>query len=100
MEIHNNLENLQALLGMGRAGSAAVQVQPGGRSAAAAGADIGADRATLSSAASTMAVAAGGDGVRPGKVAAVQAALAEGSYSVSAAAVASKLVDAMLGGGR
>jgi anti-sigma28 factor (negative regulator of flagellin synthesis) len=36
--------------------------------------------------------------VRAEKVAAVQAALAAGTYDVSASAVASKLVDAMIGG--
>jgi anti-sigma28 factor (negative regulator of flagellin synthesis) len=35
-------------------------------------------------------------GVRMDKVASIQAALSTGSYSVSAAAVASKVVDSML----
>ena len=38
------------------------------------------------------------DGVRTEKVAAIQAALAAGTYNVPASAVASKLVDAMLSG--
>ena len=45
-----------------------------------------------------MAQAVSGDGVRMEKVAAIQAALAAGTYDVPASAVASKLVDAMLGG--
>ena len=58
------------------------------------------DRATLSSAGSEVAQTSSGDDVRMDKVAAVQAALAAGTYSVPASALASKLVDAMLSGGR
>jgi anti-sigma28 factor (negative regulator of flagellin synthesis) len=39
-------------------------------------------------------------GIRTDKVAAVQAAMAAGTYNVPASAVASKMVDAMLGGDR
>ena len=101
MEIYNNVDNLRNLLGIGRADPAGGELRPSGRSAAAATEDAGgADRATLSSAASEAAGMAGADGVRTEKVAVVQAALASGTYSVSSAAVASKLVDSMLGAGR
>jgi anti-sigma28 factor (negative regulator of flagellin synthesis) len=43
---------------------------------------------------------AGEDGVRTDKVAGVQAAIAAGTYNVPTSAVASKMVDAMLGGGQ
>lgn len=95
MEIRNGLEGLKSLLGVNGAPAPATQGKAG---SVAQGGAFSADHATLSSAASQMAQAAGEDGVRMEKVAAVQAALASGTYSVPASAVASKLVDAMLGG--
>lgn len=61
--------------------------------------DASADTAHLSSLSGQVTQAASASGasdVRLDKVAAIQSALATGSYSVSAAQVASKLVDAML----
>jgi len=55
------------------------------------------DRATLSGAGTEVSLNAADDAVRLDKVAEVRAALAAGSYKVPAEAVASKLVDAMLG---
>jgi negative regulator of flagellin synthesis FlgM len=57
------------------------------------------DRATFSSAASEVSQGASGEGVRADKVAAVQAALAAGTYSVPASAVASRVIDSMLAAG-
>lgn len=93
MEIRSSFEGLKSLLGVNAAAPAATQ----SKSAASSGAGLNADSATLSSAASEMAQSVGDDGVRTAKVAEIQAALASGAYSVPAAAVASKLVDAMLG---
>jgi negative regulator of flagellin synthesis FlgM len=62
------------------------------------GSGLGSDRATLSGAGSEISQTATDSGVRTDKVSAIQAALAAGSYSVPASAVASKMVDAMLGG--
>jgi len=95
MEIRSGLEGLRTLLGVDGATQSAVR----GKST---GAQVpgGADRATLSAAANQMAEPGSGDPIRSGKVAAVQAAVAAGTYQVPAAAVASKLVDAMLGGGK
>jgi len=59
---------------------------------------LGSDRATFSSAGSEVSQTATDSGVRMDKVAEIQAALASGSYNVSAGAVASKVVDSMLGG--
>ena len=94
MEIRNNLEGLNSLLGVNAPDVAAERSK--GQSTAASSA-LGADHATLSSAASEMAQAAGNEDVRMEKVAAIQAALANGTYSVPASAVASKVVDSMLG---
>ena len=96
MEIRNGLEGLTSLLGIDGAAPAATQ----GKTGAADSSSLGADRATLSSAASEVAQSAGDDGVRAEKVSSIQAAVASGTYSVPASAVASKLVDAMLSGGR
>jgi flagellar biosynthesis anti-sigma factor FlgM len=95
MEIRSGLEGLRTLLGVDGTSPPAVRGTPSGSEAPA-----GADRATLSAAANQMAEPESGDGVRSGKVAAIQAAVAAGTYQVPAAAVASKLVDAMLGGGK
>jgi negative regulator of flagellin synthesis FlgM len=94
MDIRNSMDGLRSLLGVDTTASAAA----GSRGAAPAGSSaIGSDSATVSSAASEVAQTASADGVRTDKVASVQAALAAGTYNVPASAVASKLVDAMLG---
>jgi len=54
----------------------------------------------LSAAATEASQAAAEPDVRMDKVAAVQAALAAGTYDVPAAAVAGKVIDAMLAGGK
>ena len=56
----------------------------------------GEDMASFSSLGSAMA-ASGGSGVRANKVANIQAAMAAGGYSAPTSAVATKVVDAMLG---
>lgn len=92
MEITNNLEGLSSLLGINTADISSSHSKSQGTAQENA---LGTDRATLSSAASEMSQASISDGVRMDKVAAVQAALAEGTYSVPASEVASKVIDAM-----
>ena len=94
MDIRNSLDGLRSLLGVNPTPSSAPQPKGG---AATTGSAFDTDRATLSNAASEFSQALTDDGVRPEKVAAIQSALAAGTYDVPASAVASKLVDAMLG---
>jgi len=95
MDIRTSLDGLKSLLGV----NPPTQPAAGAKgSAAASPSALGSDRATLSSAGSEVSLSAGDEGVRMDKVAGVQAALAAGTYNVPASAVASKMVDAMLGG--
>jgi flagellar biosynthesis anti-sigma factor FlgM len=94
MDIRSSLDGLKSLLGVDQPAPAAPQTKS---NAAAGGSGLGSDRATLSSAGSEVSLTAAEPGVRTDKVASIQAALAAGTYDVPAAAVASKVVDSMLG---
>jgi len=98
MDIHSSLDGLKSLLGVPQATPPAAQQAR--NAATASGSALGNDRATLSSAGNEVSLAATDTGVRADKVAGIQAALAAGTYDVSPAAVASKMVDSMLGGGQ
>lgn len=93
MDVKNNLEGLSNLLGISQADTLSLNRNR----AVQAGSQDSGDRATLSSAASQVANAADDSSVRMDKVAAIQSALAAGTYNIAASAVASKLVDSMLG---
>ncbi|MGA2349353.1 MAG: flagellar biosynthesis anti-sigma factor FlgM [Terracidiphilus sp.] len=95
MDIRSSLEGLKSLLGTPAAAPASTQQPKSG--ATAGGSALGSDRATFSNAGSEVSQTASDSGVRMDKVASIQAALASGSYNVSAGAVASKVVDSMLG---
>ncbi|MGA2752212.1 MAG: flagellar biosynthesis anti-sigma factor FlgM [Terracidiphilus sp.] len=95
MDIRNSLDGLRSLLGVNPIPQSAPQ--PKG-STATGGSGFDSDRATFSTAANEVSQALSDEGVRPEKVAAIQSALVAGTYDVPAAAVASKLVDAMLSG--
>ena len=92
MDIRSSLDGLKSLLGAISPPAAAPQPRT---NTVASG--MTSDRATFSSAGSEVSLTASDSGVRADKVASVQASLAAGTYSVSAADVASKLVDSMLG---
>ncbi len=96
MDIRSSMDGLRSLLGVNPTAASGPQSKS---NAAAAGSSFDSDRATFSSAASEVSQSAAGDGVRMDKVAAVQAALAAGTYDVSATDVASKMIDSMLAGG-
>jgi negative regulator of flagellin synthesis FlgM len=95
MDIRSSLEGLKSILGTPETAPAAAQQPKSG--AAAGGSGLGSDRATFSSAGSEVSQTAGDSAVRMDKVAGIQAALEAGTYNVPASAVASKVVDSMLG---
>lgn len=98
MEIRNGGEALKTLLGVSStlaSSEQSVRRQDLDRAQAA----FAGDEATLSQVGTKVADARGEDGVRTDRVAAVQQALAAGTYRVDAAKVAGKLIDSMLAGG-
>ena len=94
MDIRSSLEGLRSFLGVNAAAPAATEAKG---SAQTSSSGLTSDRATLSSAGSEVSQASAGSDVRMDKVQSIQAALAAGTYDVPAAAVASKMVDSMLG---
>ena len=94
MDIRSNLDGLRSLLGVNTTQAAT----PARTSNTPAEANtIFGDLATLSTAGSQVSASAANEGVRMDKVASIQAALANGTYNVSPSAVASRLIDSMLG---
>jgi flagellar biosynthesis anti-sigma factor FlgM len=98
MDIRTGFDGLRSLLGVSQPDNTAAQ--PAKNGAARENNPVSSDVATLSSAGSEVAQSASDDGVRMDKVSSIQAALAAGTYNVPASAVASRMVDAMLGAGR
>jgi negative regulator of flagellin synthesis FlgM len=98
--IHNNSNNVNSISNRTPAENQSVspvssaQVQP---SAQAGGSAPAADHATVSVAGTGISQSSGGSDVRMEKVAAVQQALANGTYNIPAEAVASSVVNSMLG---
>jgi negative regulator of flagellin synthesis FlgM len=96
MDIRNSLDSLKSLLGVSQTDSASLGTAKAA-SVNTTSSDTGSDRATLSSAASQVASTSDDSAVRMDKVANIQSALAGGTYNIPASAVASRLVDSMLG---
>jgi negative regulator of flagellin synthesis FlgM len=94
MDIRSSLDGLKSLLGVAQPTSTTTQPKTtsGGSSSA-----LTSDHATFSNAGSEVAQTASDSDVRMDKVASIQSALASGTYNVPASAVASKMVDVMLG---
>ncbi len=95
MDIRSSLDGLKSLLGVTPPPASA---SPTKSTSAASPSALSSDSATLSGAGSEVALTAADSDVRPEKVASIQSALESGTYNVSATAVASKMVDSMLGG--
>ena len=93
MNVQNNLHGLQQLF------SGQEVTQPAHKTGGpqAAGGKAEADQAILSSAASAASAVAADADVRTEKVAAIQQALADGTYNVPAFDVAGKMIYHMLG---
>jgi negative regulator of flagellin synthesis FlgM len=98
MDIRTGFDGLRSLLGVSQPSPSTTQ--PGKSGAAQENNPVSSDVATLSNAGSEVAQTATDGGVRMDKVSSIQAALAAGTYNVPASAVASRLVDTMLAGGR
>src|ERR1051325_8027239 len=95
MEIRNNAEALKAFLGVPETASSK-SLGAGRTETGEAQAAFSEDEATFSHLGTALNGAAAQEGVRLDRVAAVQGAIAAGTYSVPAAKVADKLIDAML----
>ncbi|MDE3199664.1 MAG: flagellar biosynthesis anti-sigma factor FlgM [Acidobacteriota bacterium] len=99
MEIRNNAENLKNLLSVNPASSAnAQQVQSGKTPQQGGASGLTGDQATFSNLGQEVSLAARSTDVRTEKVAAIQAALNSGTYSVAPKAVAHRVVDSLLSG--
>jgi anti-sigma28 factor (negative regulator of flagellin synthesis) len=99
MDIRNSLDGLKSLLGVTPAAPPAIQPRAGGSSGATTVGSLGSDQATVSSAGSEVSQTASEPADRTEKIVGIQAALASGNYSVPPAAVAVKVVDALLNQG-
>ena len=96
MDIRSSMDGLRSLLGVSQAPpSSSQQVKQGNSTDAGS---LNTDRATLSSAGTLFSQAMNDGGVRMDKVAGIQAALENGTYNIPASAVASRMIDSMLGG--
>lgn len=93
MDIRGSLDGLKNLLGVNATASSPGQIQSRGAEGSSA---LKQDSATLSSAGNEVAVSATDSDIRSDKVAAIQQALASGTYNVPVTEVASRMVDAML----
>jgi flagellar biosynthesis anti-sigma factor FlgM len=97
MDIRSSVEGLKTLLG---GPTTTTKPQTAGHGTEQIGGSFASDRATVSSAGSEVAQAASESDVRMERVTAVRTALAAGTYSVPASAVAGKVVDGMLAQGQ
>jgi negative regulator of flagellin synthesis FlgM len=98
MDISGGVDGLKTLLGV--PSTVPAQSGPAKNEAPSSTSGLAGDRATLSSAGSEISEATSGSDARMERVAAVQGAIAAGTYSVPASAVAGKIVDAMRSGGQ
>jgi flagellar biosynthesis anti-sigma factor FlgM len=94
MDIRNSYDNLKQIIGTQTATGTAASGRTGTK---AASSSLDGDEAQVSSAASMITLAASFSDVRMDKVQSVKSALEAGTYSVEPSAVASKMIEYMLG---
>ena len=95
MDIRSSYEGLKSILGVTT--PSAPSVPQAKNTVASPYSTWGNDQATLSSAGSAMNSVSADSGVRMDKISSIQSALAAGTYQVPASAVASRVVDSMMG---
>lgn len=95
MDIRNSYDNLKQIIGTQSTSGATVSSKVGNSSTSASGFDS--DQAQVSSAANLITLAASSSDVRMDKVQSVKSAIEAGTYNVDPSAVASKVIDNMLG---
>jgi flagellar biosynthesis anti-sigma factor FlgM len=95
MDIRSSFDGLKSMLGVAQAPQAVPQTK--NASTTTSSTLWNSDQATLSSAGSAVSSSSADSGVRMDKISAIQSALAAGTYQVSASALASSVVDSMMG---
>jgi|SRR5579872_2601236 len=96
VELRNSVESLKTLLDVSSA--SCTRASSVTKEATSEVFPLKGDSASFSNAGSEISLSASASEIRSDKVAAIQAAVASGTYHVPAAAVAGKVVDAMLSG--
>ena len=94
MDIRSSFDGLRSILGTN---SAAQSVPQSNKTATTSSTSWGGDQATLSSAGSAVSSTSADSGIRMDKISAIQSALTAGTYQVSSSAVASSVIDSMMG---
>jgi flagellar biosynthesis anti-sigma factor FlgM len=94
MDIRNNYDNLKQLIGTQSTTGTSTSSRSGAKTSSS---NLDGDEAQVSSAANMITMAASSSDVRTEKVQSVQSALEAGTYNIDASAVASKVIDHMLG---
>jgi len=97
MDIRNSLDGLKSLLGVAQPAPATTPAKASPSSGTGGPSALSSDSATFSSAGNQVLASASDSDVRMDKVASIQSAIASGTYNIPASAVASKMVDAMMG---
>lgn len=103
MTFTNNIGSLQQIVSSlatgdvkGSQQTAATEKSTGANTISASTSSVSADKANLSATSSALAQALSSDDVRTEKVAALQQAIAAGTYNISSSDVADKLIQSLL----
>lgn len=94
MDIRNSYDNLKQIIGTQNTAGTANSGRSGAKQSSS---NLDGDQAQVSSAANMITLAASSSDVRMDKVQSIKSALDAGTYNVDPSAVASKVIDHMLG---